>query len=446
MLTRAGMVLLLSMSCLNAAAQTADEVPDVASEAADGAAHEQINLPALMSLSQVLALADSSHPALLKHTAELQAREANILTAELDKRWHAELVLDARQANLLNDGAGPKNDSRADFTISKLLWDFGRSAAELDVATLGTQGAEISLRYAARLQRIDIMRQYLYVLAADYQFAADNESMSLAFFPFDRALERNQRFDSVSEIEVLQKRQIYLAELSKRNQSIRRQRAARFQLALAMGLPLAKPDGLIEPDLNAYARELPELDELLKEVLARSPLIELKQAEFETLKAKRDLIGASEKPEVNLKLSAVTYEQGQRLRDRSRAIIELRIPLIKGSLRDAETADLAAQLTAKQAEMSLLDYQVREQVLIWVQRLETLTQEIEQNVQNIESAERTLDKARLLYEMEVSARIGRAQADMATLLWQDASIRFERAIIWEQIDAVLDAPIVEFEQ
>ena len=438
MLTRACMVL-LTMHCLNVVAQTAEEAPDAALA-------EQASLPALMSLTQVLALSDSSHPAVLKQSAELQARRANILSAGLDQRWHAELIIDARAANQLNDGDRLKNDSRADFTISKLLWDFGRSAAELDVATLSTQSAEIRLHYAERLQRINIMRQYFAVLAADYQFAADNESMTLAFFPFDRAQERNERFDSVSELEVLQKRQVYLAELSKRNQSIRRQRASRFQLALAMGLPQAKPDGLIEPDLSAYARELPDFDELLERVLATSPLIKQKQAELTALEAERALVGVSENPEINLRLSAASYEQRHRLRDRSRAIIELRIPLIKGKLRDVETANLAAQLTAKEAEMSLLDYQVREQVLSWVQRLETLNQEIEQNVQNIESAERALDKARLLYEMEVSALIGRTQADMARLLWQDASIRFERALIWEQLDAVLAAPTVEFEQ
>jgi outer membrane protein TolC len=198
--------------------------------------------------------------------------------------------------------------------------------------------------------------------------------------------------------------------------------------------------------LSAYVRVLPDIDELMDKVLAHNPLIKQQMAELSALEAERVLIGASEKPEVNLRLSAATYEQDHRLRDRSRAIIQLKIPLIKGRLRDVETADLAAQLTAKEAEMSLLDYQVREQVLTWVQRLETLTQEIEQNVQNIESAERALDKARLLYEMEVNARIGRAQADMATLLWQDASIKFERALIWEQIDAMLGAPLVEFEK
>lgn len=437
--TRACMAWLLVMHSLNVVAQTVAETSDTASS-------DQTSLPALMSLSQVLAFADSRHPTLLNHQAQLQIRQANILSAGLDKRWHSELIFDLRGANQLNDGDGIKNDSRADFTISKLLWDFGRSAAELDVATLGTQSAEIRLLYAERLQRIDIMRQYFSVLAADYQFAADNESMTLAFFPFDRALERNERFDSVSELEVLQKRQVYLAELSKRNQSIRRQRESRFQLALAMGLPKAKPDGLIEPNLSAYTRELPDFDDLLEKVLATSPLIKQKQAEFEALEAERTLIGASEKPEINLRLSASSYKQSQRLRDRSRAIVELKIPLIKGKLRDAESAKLAAQLTAKEAEMSLLDYQVREQVLTWVQRLETLNQEIEQNVQNIESAERALDKARLLYEMEVSARIGRAQADMAKLFWQDASIRFERALIWEQLDAVLGAPLVEFEQ
>ena len=84
-------------------------------------------------------------------------------------------------------------------------------------------------------------------------------------------------------------------------------------------------------------------------------------------------------------------------------------------------------------------------MLEWVQHLEMLNQEIGQHAQNLEYRERALDKSRLLYEMEVRAEIGRAQADMAKLLWLNAQAKYQRALIWEQIDAVLGAPEVEFE-
>ena len=84
-------------------------------------------------------------------------------------------------------------------------------------------------------------------------------------------------------------------------------------------------------------------------------------------------------------------------------------------------------------------------MLEWVQQLEMLNQQIEQNVQILDYRERALDKSRLLYEMEVSAQIGQAQADMAKSLWLDSQAKFQRVLIWEQIDAVLGTPEVMFE-
>lgn len=430
---------LLSLFSLNVLAQTAVETLN---EGASGQVN--VTIPALMSLSQALSLADSRHPALLKYSAELQAHEAGQSSIGLDKRLRAQVTIGARVADLQNDDDRFKNDSRASLIVSKLLWDFGRSSAEQESAALGVEGATVNLQYVQRLQRIDIMRQYFSVLAADYQFAADNEAMSLAFFPFNRAQERSERFKSVSEVDVLEKQAVYLAELSQRNQSVRRQRASRFQLALAMGHPQAKPDGLIDPDLSAYARDVPDFDELLEKVLERNPLIKQKQLELAEIIASKKLLGSSEKPSVNLELSTTAYEQSYRTRDRSRAVIALNVPLFTGKLQNAEKAGLEARIADIQARIVAQDYEVREQVLAWVQGLEALDEKVAQYEQNFEYTERALDKARLLYEMEVSAQIGRAQADMAELLWQDARVKYERALIWEQIDAVLGAPLVVF--
>lgn len=106
---------------------------------------------------------------------------------------------------------------------------------------------------------------------------------------------------------------------------------------------------------------------------------------------------------------------------------------------------MLAVIAAEEAKFLALDFRIREQVLKWVQTLEKLEQQIEQNAQNLAYRERALDKSRLLYEMEVSAQIGQAQADMAKLLWQDARSKYKRALVWEKIDAALAKPEVNFE-
>ncbi len=402
-------------------------------------------LPALMSLAQSLALADARYPEVLAQQAQLQTGQAELQRAGLDNRWQAHLELTARTAELQVFDRGFENDSRTKLKISKLLWDFGRSSLQNESAGMGIKSAELGLKYAHRLQRIEIMRRFFEVLAADYRFAADNEAMSLAFFPFDRAQERLERFDSVSELEVMGKQVRFFDELQRRNQSQRAQRASRLRLALAMGRPGAQPDTLIEPDLSSYQRELPDFDELLEQVLAINPLIKQKQMELEQLKAKALQIDAGRNPNLYFDLQAADYAQDYRVRDRTRASLTLEIPLLASGVADIERADLLAQVASKEAQVLALDYEVREQVLEWVQQLEMLNQQIEQNVQILDYRERVLDKSRLLYEMEVSARIGQAQADMAKSLWLDAQTKFQRVLVWEQIDAVMGAPEVRFE-
>lgn len=405
---------------------------------------EPVILPDLMSLAQTLSLSNERHPEVLKQEAQAQLSQAQSLGAGLDSRWKADLLINARTAELVNLDRGFEDDSWAQIGLSKVLWDFGRTGAQRDAAQLGVESTEMALDYARRLQRIQIMKRFFEVLAADYQFAADNEAMTLAFFPYDRAQERRERFDSVSELEMMEKRAVYFDEFARRNQAIRRQRASRLRLALAMGLPQSKPDSLIEPDLMAYDRELPDFDELLENVLRLNPVLMQKQIELAQLKANTAVIDSAGRPSLSMKLEAAEYVQDYRFRDRARATLSFNMPLLAGSVQDVEQAKLAAKLDSKEAELLSLDYQIREQVLGWVQRLEMLTQQIGQNELNLEYRERALDKSRIEYENEVRAQIGRAQADMAKLIWLSAQAKFERALIWEQLDAVLGLPEVEF--
>lgn len=424
-----------------AIAQTAPSGLEIGAEQGEPVS---VSLPTLMSLAQSFALANARHPDVLKHEAQVQAGQANLQRTSLDNRWKANIELTARTADLQILDRGYTNDSRAKFIVSKLIWDFGRTEDQHASANLGIESAEIGLEYAHRMQRIQIMQRFFEVLAADYQFAADNEAMSLAFFPFNRAEDRRERFGSVSELEVMEKRVDYFAELRRRNQSLRAQRSSRFRLALAMGLPRAQPDGLLEPDLSSYERDLPDFDELLEQVLAASPLIKQKNTELAQLRSEELQINSGAMPGLYFDLQAADYAQDYRARDQGRASLTLDIPLFAGGVTAVKHAGLLAQISAKEADVLALDYEVREQVLDWVQHLESLTQLIEHNAQNLEYRERALDKSRLFYEMEVSAQIGQAQADMAKLLWLDAQAKFQRVLIWEQIDAVLGAPEVEF--
>lgn len=404
------------------------------------------NFPSLLTLAKALSIANNTqHPDVLRQTAKVVKQMVPLERAQKGTYWEADLALIARTADLVNDDQSDfNNDSRARLTISKLLWDFGQSSALKESAELGVHGAQINADYAKRLQRINIFRRFFDVLSADHQFIADNEAMSLAFFPFNRAQDRRDRFDSVSQVEVLEKREAYLKEFTIRNQSIRNQRASRFRLALALGLPDAKPDNVIAPDLADYDRPVPDYDELVVKVLAAHPLLSRQQTQLSQIGAEQQDLDSRRRPKLKFKFEAFSYAQDYRTRDKTRAQIALGIPILTKNILQTDRLDLEARKIEAQAQLLTVEYDVREQVLSWVQTLDALNQEIEQNKQNIEFRERALDKSRLLYELEVKARIGQAQADMAKLIAKAAQDQYQRALIWEQIDAVLGLPPVEF--
>ena len=140
---------------------TSTTIAQTSSAALDAESDTPVVLPTLMSLEQSLRLANTRHPRVLEQLAQLQAGQAELQRAGLDNRWQAHLELTARTAELQVFDRGFENDSRTKLKISNLLWDFGRSSNQNESANLGIDSAELGLRYAQRLQRIEIMHSCL---------------------------------------------------------------------------------------------------------------------------------------------------------------------------------------------------------------------------------------------------------------------------------------------
>ncbi len=430
---------------LNSLALLAEGVADVGSDNEEVVENSSATMPKVLSLASALALQQASHPALLQADAAVQRARNQQSLIQADKAWHAELLLDARRAERADRNIdSPFGDSRAELSVSKLLWDFGESGALSQSTQGGVEAAEQWRDYQVRINRVMVIEQFLNVLVKDYQFAADDEAMTIAFLPYTHAQEEKERYDSISELEVLEKHSHYLDLLALRNASQQAQRHARLRLALALGLPNSKPLDLIEPDLSAYDRPVPVYEELFEQMLSSSPIIQHKQAQLAASQAQSSMLEGKPRPKLSLNLHAGEYEQVTSSKDAYRAALQLRIPLLSSGVRRNEQVNAAATLSEHQAQLGLLKYELQEQCLLWVQRLTALNERIEYNQVSIEYRERALDKSRLLYEMEADVQIGQVQTDMAQMLATDAKHRFERALIWEQIDALLNQPAVEF--
>ena len=120
-------------------------------------------------------------------------------------------------------------------------------------------------------------------------------------------------------------------------------------------------------------------------------------------------------------------------------------PLGNEQMRRGEIADASARLLQAEANLSTLEHELRLQVLRLVQQLAHLDTELRAADAELLHSELELDRVRLLYEMEVRARVGRANADVAAAIYRQARARYQRALAWEKLDAMMNTEPVQFQ-
>ena len=103
-----------------------------------------------------------------------------------------------------------------------------------------------------------------------------------------------------------------------------------------------------------------------------------------------------------------------------------------------------ARILQQEAKIASLNHQIRTNVLKLVQQLSLLEREMAAAKSELLYRELNLDRVRLQYEMEIRARIGSANADVARALHRLAGVQYQRALVWEQIDALTGATPVNF--
>ena len=88
---------------------------------------------------------------------------------------------------------------------------------------------------------------------------------------------------------------------------------------------------------------------------------------------------------------------------------------------------------------------MRREVLTLVQQLAHLDAETRAAEAELLFTELDLDRVRLLYEMEVRARIGSANAKVAAALHRLARARYQRALVWDRLDILMNTEPVQFQ-
>jgi outer membrane protein TolC len=403
--------------------------------------------PRTLTLGDALSMLGDDDPALLLSRARMAANEADRLRLDDRYGFSSSLDLDLRTADKVAiPGHDFINDSFVILSVDKPLTRFGADKGLYQALDSSADAIAARSELTRAELRHQVIEAFYGVILADYAYNAQDEVMTLAFLEFDDARELMELYNEVSEVEVRRLEARYLDAFAERTRFGHQRRASRLRLALALNRSDAYPDRMVEPDLSPYDRETPDYEEVLARVLEQSA--EYRATKLETVAARQRLeaVSLGDRPVLGAQFEAGEYRRRAPLsRDQFRASLYLEIPIGGEHLRRGEIASASARLLETEARLSALEHELRLQVLRLVQQLAHLDTELRAAEAELLHSELELDRVRLLYEMEVRARIGRANADVAAAVYRQANARYQRALAWNRLDILMNNEPVQFQ-
>jgi outer membrane protein TolC len=399
-------------------------------------------LPSPLTLKQALTYADDVHPdiELARARLSMSQAQADAARAETGLEISGQIMPQyvQRTASVLDYNT----DHQAHLLITKRLYDFGASEARREAADKAVASSSLEYLDIRQKRRLEIMRRYFDVLLADLRYMVDNEAMAHAYVNYDRIRERYQ-LGQVSDVDLAANETRYREFLVTRNKSQIEQRASRQRLANALNRPGDLPDKLERPALNGNDRKIPEFESLLKTVLLSNPDVQRLRQDVEAAEAA--LVAAQKKygPTLDAELQTSYWERVTLARDNVRAALNLRIPIYQGGRDQADMAQMQAHLQSKQAELKKQEFDVRQKLLNLVQKLELLKVEQETARTRSDYRDLYLDRSRALYEMEAQTTLGDAMTRLTEAQWRAATVEFDLALAWAQLDAMRASLITE---
>ena len=398
-----------------------------------------IPFPQILTLSQAISMLDARHPELLAVASLHGDTEAKRIGFGAQYAWQADLALEYRQSDrIATSGHNFIDDSRALLILDKPLTSFGRKRALS--TSLDTEVAANNYLAAQRRAsvRIVAMQAFFDVIVADYAYAVLDEAMTLKFLAFDRAQDRFEKYAEIAEIEVRRLQTDYLDAFSIRTEAANVQRASRLRLALALNRPDAYPDQLVEPDISAYQRDIPDYDEWVQQALRNNAGILAAKQYLKAAEQRLAFLQTANRPTLGARFQAAEFRDTSSLRrDQFRASLYLDIPLRGRRLNASEIVSQQAEIVRRKAGIQLMEGRVRIESLELMQSLRRLEDEIAAAESELLYRELDLDKVRLQYEMEIRAQIGSANTHVASALHRLMKARYDSVMAWERLDALV---------
>ncbi len=393
-------------------------------------------LPNPLSLKAALAIADVNHPDIELAQAQLAAARANADATRAQTGIDITSEITPRYVDPSLPAAGPNTtDSEAHLTVTKRLFDFGRSRAQRLASDKQVEGQQLALSNARQQHHIEVMRRYFDVLLADMRSQVDDEAMAHAYVSYDRVRARHKQ-GRVSEVDLAASETRYQEFLIHRTESRLRQHSARALLAMALNRPDDLPEDLIVPSLQGNDRKPPELDKLLKNAIKSNPHVRRLREEVASAEQAYKAAKGQGRPTLDAELQVSAYEKIRASRDNARVSLNLRVPIYQGGRNRSAVAQASATLQQKRALLKKAKFDLRRSALHLVQQLEMLKISRKAARTRSDYRELYLDRSRALYEMEAQISLGDAMTRMTEAQWKAAKVEFETALVWAQVSAL----------
>ena len=405
-----------------------------------------VPLPRPVALVDALSLANDSHPDLRIAWANVSRAGIRLREVESSYGVNTLLELQPRVASSASvSGVDFEDDSRFGLVIRKRLSDFGRSDSRHVAASASVRSEEAAYQVRRNLHVLEVMDKFFAVILADLAYQAHDESMTVSYFRYKRLADRQASFQQYTDMEVAERELAYRRAYVKRLRSDLARRQARNSLALALGRPGELSADLAMPDLTVYARqEIPDYHELVDRVISTSPTLEVLRHRIEAAQASVNAVRKADFPVLSAEFEAWEYTDNTSAnRDRFRANLKFVLPLFGSTgTKDVRLAEAHNVLFRLQSELTSAEYVLRDRVLELLHGLEVNQAQEVAAAAHEEYRGYYQDHSRALYELELRSDLGNAQAKAAAAMLESTRVRFQRALLWTELDGLLGRPLV----
>lgn len=404
---------------------------------------EAIMLPNPLTLEYVLSHSLNEHPQLQLQQALInQIRAQQLLQSSTDKT----------QLNLVGRlGWRDYADKTEKYNLAALqltqkLYDFNQNGLLNEALSTKEQAQQMLVIEAENQLKLQIMQAYFNVVLADFQYRIDNEAMAVAYIKFDKA-EDMYELSRISDVEFLEIETEYETILTTRTRSENRQLKSRIALVNLMGLPQARPDELILPELKTFSkRDVQELElaSLYQQVVESNREIQFLKQQVQAGLLEMQSKQAQGKPTISLDARAGHLSSYPEIREGHWSVgLLVDMPLYDGGSVDAKVSQVKAKVQELDAKMKLKGQLLRDEVSDLYFQLRMLKSEQAQNQKFGDYSDLYLDYSRALYENESAADLGDAMVRLSQANYDQINWQFKQALLWTKLDLLMAKPLFD---